>query len=136
MALAIDEAHHLGPICLNTCKTLINQTPTEIVLLALPTLWRRLERAAYEEVKQLLGNRLAERIKVAGLREADVRRILHKRAKVDDPRAPAALLKEATTRGNLAFVSAVCARIASAERDEAPTYEDVTAAIAAEIARR
>lgn len=136
VALAIDEAHHLGPMCLNTCKTLINQTPAEVILLALPTLWRRLERAAYEEVKQLLGNRLAERIKIGAIREADVRRMLLRRAKVDDSRAPAALLKEATQRGNLSFCAAVCGRLATAERDGAPTFDDVAAAIAAEIARR
>jgi hypothetical protein len=30
-ALAIDEAHHMGPNCLNACKTLVNQTPGEVI---------------------------------------------------------------------------------------------------------
>jgi type II secretory pathway predicted ATPase ExeA len=136
IALAIDEAHHMGPHCLNTCKTLINQTPGEIFLLALPTLWRRLERAAYEEVKQLLGNRLAERIKIGELREADVRKILARRAKVDDARSAQAVLKEARTRGNLSFVAAVCERLISQELDGAPSFEDLVAAIETEKARR
>ena len=79
IALIIEEAHHLGPKCLNLCKTLINATPGEFVLLALPTLWRRLERDAYEEVRQLTGNRLAERIKLPGLRESDVKKFLTRR---------------------------------------------------------
>jgi type II secretory pathway predicted ATPase ExeA len=139
-ALAIDEAHHLGPHCLNTCKTLVNQTPGEVVLLALPTLWRRLERAAYEEVKQLLGNRLAERIKLGALREADVKKLLSRRLGHDEARSAAAVLKEAQSReegkprGNLSFVAAVCERVL--EQDTAGTHEVVLAAIAAELARR
>jgi DNA transposition AAA+ family ATPase len=136
IAIAIDEAHHLGPHCLNTAKTLINQTPSEIALLALPTLWRRLERTSYEEVKQLLGNRLAERIKIGELREADVRKILLRRAKVDDAKSPAAVLEAAKTRGNLSFVAAVCERLIAQEYDGAPSHEAVLAAIAAEKARR
>ena len=141
VALAIDEAHHLGANCLNTCKTLINETarstnPCEVILLALPTLWRRLERAAYEEVRQLLGNRLAERIKLGQLREGDVRKLLSRRAKIDDPRAAQAILKEAQARGNLSFVAAVCERLNDQELDGAPTHDAVLAAIEAEKARR
>jgi DNA transposition AAA+ family ATPase len=136
VALAIDEAHHLGPHCLNTCKTFINQTPCEVFLLALPTLWRRLERAAYEEVKQLLGNRLAERIKIGELREGDVKKVLARRVKVDDARSAQAVLKEARTRGNLSFTAAVCTRLAEQEIDGIPTHEAVLAAIETEKARR
>ena len=139
-ALAIDEAHHLGPHCLNTCKTLVNLTPGEVVLLALPTLWRRLERAAYEEVKQLLGNRLAERIKLGALRESDVRKLLSRRLGHDDTKSAAAVLKEAHShaegkpRGNLSFCAAVCERVV--DQDTAVTHEVILAAIAAELARR
>lgn len=141
VALAIDEAHHLGQKCLNTAKTLINATarsahPCEVILLALPTLWRRLERAAFEEVKQLLGNRLAERIKLGELRESDVRKVLARRMRVEDPRSAGAVLKEARSRGNLSFVAAVCERLAAQEIEGAVTHEYVLAAIAAEIARR
>ena len=136
VALAIDEAHHLGPRCLNTCKTLINQTPSEVFLFALPTLWRRLERAAYEEVRQLLGNRLAERIKLGELREADVRKLLSRRCGIEEPKAAGAVLREARTRGNLGFVRAVCRRLAAMERDGQPTLEEVMQAVTVEIARR
>jgi len=140
MALAIDEAHHLGPHCLNTAKTIINQTPSEILLFALPTLWRRLERHSYEEVKQLLGNRLAERIKVGEIRPGDVAKIVERRlglAIAAGNKATAVTLCEAAkTRGNLSFVSAVCKRVASQDRDGPVTHEHITAAITAEIARR
>jgi DNA transposition AAA+ family ATPase len=136
ITIAIDEAHHLGPHCLNTAKTLINQTPSEIALLALPTLWRRLERTSYEEVKQLLGNRLAERIKIGDIREADVRKILQRRAEVDDAKSPAVVLDAAKTRGNLSFVAAVCDRLIEQDADGKPTHEAVCAAVAAEKARR
>ena len=136
VTLAIDEAHDLGPRCLDTVKTLINQTPSRVLLFAWPTLWRRLERSAYEEVRQLLGNRLAERIKLGALREIDVRRLLERRAQVSDPAVLASLMKEAPIRGNLSFVDAVCARLARAERDGLPTREEALAAIAAEVARR
>ncbi len=136
VALAIDEAHHLGPACLNTCKTLINQTPAEEFLLALPTLWRRLERAAFEEVRQLMGNRLAERIKLGGIREVDVKKMLVRRVKADDPRSVSAVFKEAPAHGNLSFVSAVCNRVAAQEIEGAPTHEAVLTGLAAELARR
>ena len=141
VALAIDEAHHLGADCLNTCKTLINETarsanPCEIILLALPTLWRRLERAAFEEVRQLLGNRLAERIRLGDLREADVRKLLSRRCKIDDPKAAGAVLREAKTRGNLSFAAAVCRRLELMEIPEPLTLDDVAQAVALEVARR
>jgi len=136
VAIAIDEAHHMGPHCLNTCKTLINQTPCEIILLALPTLWRKLERTSYEEVKQLLGNRLSERIKVEGLRESDVKKILVRRAKVDDAASVKLLLQHAPKRGNMAFVAAVCERLKEKEISGTPSREDVAAAVAQEMARR
>ena len=43
----IDEAHHLGPHCLNTVKTLVNTTPGEFILVAIPTLWNKLQAHAY-----------------------------------------------------------------------------------------
>jgi type II secretory pathway predicted ATPase ExeA len=142
-ALAIDEAHHMGPKCLNGCKTLVNQAPGELILLALPTLWRRLERGAYEEVKQLLGNRLAERLKLGELREADVRKLLQRRLDgYDSKESTTAVLMAAVERakagksgGNLSFVDAVCERVL--EQDAKPiTHEIVLAALAKELARR
>lgn len=137
VALAVDEAHHLGPHCLNTLKTLVNQTPSEVVLVALPKLWRCLERSAWEEVRQLLGNRLAERIRLADLRAGDVAKLLERRC----PGAGAAaaqVAEPARTRGNLSFVAAVARRLADTrEADDGPlSPEAVAAAIAAEVGRR
>lgn len=137
--LVIDEAHHLGPHCLNTVKGLINQTPGEFVLLAMPTLWRRLERTAYEEVRQLAGNRLAERIKLEGIREADVRKMLERRTEgLDfDPRhAAKMILDQAGRHGNLAFVRDVCRRAALLADGEKVTRETLAAAVQSEVGSR
>ncbi len=137
VCLVIDEAHHLGPHQLNTIKGLVNDTPGEFVLLAMPTLWKRIERAAWEEVRQLTGNRLAERIKLGGLREADVRRLLERRAGVTDSRAVRKVASEAAARGNLAFVREVARRLAEKrEPGQAPELEDVLAVVTAEMQRR
>jgi DNA transposition AAA+ family ATPase len=78
--LAIEEAHHLGPRCLNLVKTLVNQTTAEFLLIAIDTLWRKLETRAYEEAKQLTGNRLADKINLGrAVRESDVRKMLERR---------------------------------------------------------
>ena len=55
--LVIDEAHHLGPHCLNTVKTLVNTTPGEFILVAIPTLWNKLQAHAYQEAKQIATGR-------------------------------------------------------------------------------
>ena len=62
--LVIDEAHHLGIRNLNCLKTLVNRTPGEFVLLAIPKLWSDLERGAYQEAVQLTTNRLSECVAV------------------------------------------------------------------------
>ncbi len=135
VALAIDEAHHLGKLCLNTLKTVVNATPGEIILIALPKLWRMLERSAWEEVRQLLGNRLAERIRLGSLRDGDAAKLLARRTGLEDAASASAIAKEARTRGNLSFVAAVCRRLTE-QSDETPSPEAVLAAVAAEVARR
>jgi hypothetical protein len=139
IALIIEEAHHLGPKCLNLIKTLINGTPGEFILLALPTLWRRLERDAYEEVRQLTGNRLAERIKLPGLRESDVKKFLARRLgdlNGDTDKAVKMLIHHAPRHGNMAFLRDVCRRAGDLSGDKTPTYEQFTAAVANEIESR
>lgn len=136
--LVIDEAHHLGPHCLNTVKTLVNTTPGEFILVAIPTLWNKLQAHAYQEAKQIATNRLSERVKLT-LDEADIRTYLSKKfvsggvksGGVDSPTPslthshtandlkvaakiirPAALLA-----GNYAFVRDVARELASLEAD-------------------
>jgi len=58
----IDEAHHLGPRTLNTVKALVNNTRSEFVLMAIPTLLKKLEFKNWEESRQIIHNRLSDKI--------------------------------------------------------------------------
>lgn len=51
--LLIDEAHHCGPRILNTIKALVNDTPGEFVLLAIPSLWNNLRKDSFIEARQI-----------------------------------------------------------------------------------
>jgi hypothetical protein len=62
LILIINEAHHLGIPGLNMVKTIINCTPTIVVLECIPVLLTRLLGTNYEEAIQLTGNRLCERV--------------------------------------------------------------------------
>lgn len=139
VCLFIEEAHHLGPRCLNLVKTLINQTPGEFALLAKETLWKKLELAAYEEAKQLTGNRLAERIKLEGVRDSDVRKLLERRINWEngDMKSALRLVSERAARfGNLAFVREVIKRVNEAAQNEPVTIEAFSAAVAEEVKSR
>lgn len=141
--LVFDEAHHMGPACLNTVKTLVNQTPGEFVLLALGTLWSRLERSAYEEVRQLSGNRLAEKITISGVLESDLAKIITRRvpSMADDKKLLAAvtraLMDRASAKGNLAFVRDVITRVNElSEGTAGPDLDCWSTAISKELASR
>lgn len=141
--LIIEEGHHLGPRCLNLVKTLVNQTPGEFVIVAIDTLWRKLETAAYEEARQLTGNRLAERITLGrDLRENDVRKILERRLKWISPevmRAAARIIMDkAVNYGRYAFVRDVVKRAAQKADggDNVVSAEIWAAAVAEEAASR
>ena len=135
--LIVDEAHHLGPKCLNTLKTLVNSTPGEFVLLAIPTLWSRLESSAlsYQESAQLVTNRLSSRERLE-LKERDISAYLSLAVPVLSPElakaAGKAVAASAKGAGNYAFVRDV-ARLITAE---APQLEDISAAIKAAGERR
>lgn len=136
--LVVDEAHHMGPRCLNTVKSLVNQTRWGFALLAIGTLWSKLERKAYEEARQISTNRLAERIKLECPTERDCRRLLERRLgmKAEVAEAARALAAAAATRGGLGFARDVCKRLAGARDDAPPTLRDVAAAIEVEKASR
>lgn len=51
--LIIDEGHYFGPRTLNLVKLILNDTPCVVVLLAIPSLWRAMERSTWEESEQL-----------------------------------------------------------------------------------
>jgi DNA transposition AAA+ family ATPase len=137
----VDEAHHLGPRGLNTLKTLVNQSSWGVVLLCIPTLWRKLERGAYEEARQLTTNRLAERVKLSCPVERDVSRILDRRLPGMDKQvaimAAKLLHKDAQTHGGLSFVRDVAKRLSQqAERPADLTREDIARSIEKELASR
>jgi len=131
--LVIDEAHHLGPHCLNTVKTLVNTTPGEFILVAIPTLWNKLQAHAYQEAKQIATNRLSERVKLT-LEEGDVRAYLSKRfpsASAVDLKVAAKIIKpNAILSGNYAFVRDVARELVTLEADA------VSKAVSAVMARR
>ena len=131
--LVIDEAHHLGPHCLNTVKTLVNTTPGEFILVAIPTLWGKLQARAYQEAKQIATNRLSERVKLT-LDEADVRLYLSKRfqdASAADLKVAAKIIRpSALLSGNYAFVRDVARELTGLDA------ETVSRAVSAVTARR
>lgn len=137
--LIIDELHHAGPRILNTIKSLINSTPGEFVGLTMPTLWNRLEKAAYEEVRQLVGNRLAERIQLDQINRSDMTKFVNRRLpglNGETARAIAILEQNARGRGNLAFVRDVCRRAREQYDGEKITIEDFAGVVAAELKSR
>lgn len=106
--LIIDEAHHMGPRCLDTVKTLVNRTRGEFVLMAMATLWDRLGTRAYFEARQIGTNRLSERV-VLELTLGDIVQYLANALPSqlsDDDLATAArlLLPPSIQSGNFAFV--------------------------------
>ncbi len=138
VCVVVDEAHHLGPRCLNSVKTLVNSTPGEFVLSAIETLWRRLEKANYEEARQLTTNRLAERVSLS-LAEADVARYVERAVPGCDAKVAKAAARlvcaEAARHGNMAFVRDCCRAVRRLCGDAAPDVQKFAEGCA-EAARR
>lgn len=116
--LIVEEAHHLGRANLNTEVTLINQTPSRIINIAIDTLWKKLATVAYEECTQLTGNRLAEHIRLGReVRESDVRKMLGRRVAWVD--GIGAALLSSKIRGEAGDKAALAVRLVS---DKAANY--------------
>lgn len=133
--LVIDEGHHMGVASFNVLKTLLNQTGCQIILLALPVLFRRIEMAAWEEVRQLTQNRMLERVKFDAVEPHDIERFLSRRLTWSngDLKKAAAAMKEPMARyGHFAFLKLVCRR---AKRDAGgdPVTLDVFLAAAKKV---
>lgn len=60
--LIIDEGEYFGPRTINLVKLILNQSPTVVVILAIPQLYDWWQRAAWEQAKQI--NRRAEAVVV------------------------------------------------------------------------
>jgi hypothetical protein len=139
VCLAIDEGHHIGPNCLNLIKTLINQTPGEVMTFAKETLWKKLELAAYEEAKQLTRNRLAERIYLKTVQPRDVQKMLERRLNWEngDIKGAVKLITDrAAANGNYALAREVIKRVKEIADGDKVTIEMFTAAVTAEVASR
>ena len=122
VTLCVDEAHHMGPRCLSTIKGLINATPGEFVLAGQPTLWRALQDASHLELRQLITNRLRERIQI-GMNLGDVAAYIAEAFPALDREAAHAAARAVAERarnlGNMSFVRDCCA--AAARKAEDPT---------------
>ena len=77
------------------------------MLIAIPTLWAKLETKSYQEARQLSTNRLSERIRLE-LRDRDIERYLARALDAEgSPELTAAakvLRPQAAGNGNLSFV--------------------------------
>ncbi len=144
ICLVIEEVHHLCPQGVNTLKTLINLSPVIIIATGLPLLWDKLagSRAAWAECKQLTGNRLAERIELK-LTRADVSAFVQSRLGADIAdksfldKILDSLGQEATSHGNMKFVSKVCSTFQTqVGKGEEPSVETFKNAIALEKKKR
>lgn len=81
---AIDEGHHVSGCVLNIFKTLLNRTSARLILAGMATLFQKLRANASEEAKQLIHNRLFERIDLAGP-DKDTARVFFARRLGTDP---------------------------------------------------
>lgn len=75
----IDEAHHMTGATLNALKTVLNRTRAVVIIAGIDTLWRKLASKAMEEARQLLLNRLHERITLGPPAPEDAARYLGRR---------------------------------------------------------
>jgi hypothetical protein len=131
----IDDAHHFGPRNLNLCKTLVNQTTCQIILCGVDTLFRRLEKTAYEEARQIL-NRLGERVKFESPRASDVEKFSARRGvKWVDAKTAAhcckALGDRAALLNNWNFINGVCRKLKAADE---PITEETANRVAQSVA--
>jgi DNA transposition AAA+ family ATPase len=70
--IIIDEGNYFGAASLNLVKTIVNQTKSIVVILAMPKLWKTITFARNEEARQLR-NRAAAILEFNKVKLADVR---------------------------------------------------------------
>jgi type II secretory pathway predicted ATPase ExeA len=137
----IDEIHDGGVDMLRALKTLLNRTTAKIVLLAHPKLFRDLENEAWDDVRQLTGNRLLARIDLGKVTEPDVALMLSRRLpglNGSTADAASALTKAAHGNGNFALVREVIVRLQrhAAKSGASLGRDDVEKALRAELRDR
>jgi hypothetical protein len=131
LTILIDEGHHMTASTLNVLKTLINQTPAVIIIAGIDTLWRKLTNRSWEEAKQLLLNRLYERVRLGPPGESDARRFMERRLGGKLEKGWEASLHHAVAAaahgGYWAFLRRLCDRLA----DSGETVDAAAIALAA-----
>ena len=118
--LVIDEAHHLGPRCMNVVKTLVNQSPGEFCLLGIPSVWAKMFKQAYIEARQLFTNRLSERVTLVlddGAVGEYVKFVFADAAAAEVKKAAQLIRPAAMQHGNMAFVRDVCREMEELTQD-------------------
>lgn len=133
LVLIINEAHHLGPRGLNMVKTLLNQTPTVIVLECIPALLTRLLSGSYEEAIQLTGNRLCERVYLPTPPANEILLMFERRGvafadMATRNSAASQLAADAPNYGNWRYVSQVTRKLSEATKREKVTLTTFTRA--------
>ena len=135
LILIINEAHHLGIPGLNMVKTILNATPTIVVLECIPVLLTRLLGSNYEEAIQLTGNRLCERVLLPCPPSDEILLMLDRRAvkfeNVEIRNAAAKQLEaDAPTYGNWRYVIQVTRKLYEAGKKSPVTQAVVSKAMA------
>jgi hypothetical protein len=119
--LLVDEGHHCTAAVLNAVKTFLNLTDSVVVIAGIDTLWRKLTARSWEEARQLIHNRLYERVRLAAPSTADVVAFLTRRLPaLPAPEAKAAAGKVAAMSahlGHFAFLRRVADRLAAQPDD-------------------
>jgi hypothetical protein len=118
--LAIDEGHHCTAAVLNALKTFLNLTDSVVVIACIDTLWRKLTSRAWEEARQLIHNRLYERVRLAPPASADVVTFLSRRVPKltgDWKSAAGKVAVTAHSLGSYAFLRRVAEKL-NAQPDE------------------
>lgn len=125
MVIAIDEAQHGGAPMLNFIKTAINQTDSLFIIATIDTLWTKLAKQFWEEAKQLVFNRLFERVRLAPPSPADVETFLTRRVPALDGiewrNASAKVAELSRTFGGFAFLRHLAETLNSVTSEITPT---------------
>jgi DNA transposition AAA+ family ATPase len=113
--IAIDEGHHMTAQCLNVIKTIINRTNAVVVIAAIGTLWTKLTARNWEEARQLIHNRLLERVILRAPSTDDVETFLTRRCVLGGAirSAAAKVAQMAEHNGRYAFLRRVSERLNS-----------------------
>lgn len=138
--LIIDEAHHCTAQVLNTVKTLLNLTDSVVVMAGIDTLWRKLTARSWEEARQLIHNRLFERVRLSPPLPDDAEIFLRRRV----PGLEGQTIRPACERisamsahlGSWAFLRRVADRVAAEGEATAPAILAAAANLKANLETR